>query len=189
MSKKVKKQKTTVEKYRAWRNAEIGLTAGKFAMPFIPFSVVLGINWSDWVGDSPSEGWSIGLGFGMLIIATAMAIIGIWKKDELVNSKISGVLYVSIIFLVIGFAFKLMSSIMSEIGDMFLYVAIGLAGAFATDQVDKMAIRPKVLFYKDLIDKNGLSEASVQKNKDEEQARIEGEVAKQERARKFIPHD
>ena len=188
MSKKVKKPKSTIEKARMWKRAEIGITAAKFAMPFIPFFTILGINWNEWVGDSSSEGWSIGLGFGMLILATAMAIIGIWKKDELINSKISGVLYIAIVFLIIGFAFQLMASIMTEMGTMFLYVAIGLGASFATDQVDKLAIRPKAVFYAELADKYGLVKESVQKQEDEEQARIEGEMAKQERA-KYVPHD
>lgn len=178
---KVKKQKTTVQKYRFWRNWNVGLTAAKFAAPAVPFGIVLGLNWNDWVGNSPSEGWSIGIGFGMLIIATLSAVIGIWKKDELVKSKVSGLLYVTIIFLVIGFGFKLLASIMNEMGNMFLYVACGLAGSFGIDQVDKTFIVPEAARFKDLIEKNGLSKSSAKRMDDEEQAAKEGEKAKQER--------
>ena len=55
--KKPRKQRTTLQKYKLWRNWSYGLEAGKFAMPFIPFGIILGVNWSDWVGDSASEGW------------------------------------------------------------------------------------------------------------------------------------
>ena len=178
---KTKKQKTTVQKYKFWRNWNVGLTAAKFSMPAIPFGVVLGLNWSDWVGNNASEGWSIGIGFGMLIIASLSAVVGIWKKDELVKSKVSGLLYATIIFLVIGFGFKLLASIMNEMGNMFLYVAAGLGGSFGIDQVDKAAIAPKAAFYKELIEKNGLSKASAQRMDDTEQAKKEGEEAKKGR--------
>lgn len=178
---KPKKQKTTVQKYKFWRNWNYGLVAAKIAMPLVPFSTVLGLNWNDWVGNSPSEGWSIGIGFGMLIVATLSSVIGIWKKDELVKSKVSGILYVTIIFLIIGFGFKLLASIMNEMGNMFLYVSAGLAGSFGVDQVDKLAIAPKAQFYKELIETNGLSKSSAQKQDDREQARLEGEEAKKKR--------
>ena len=190
---KNKKQKTTIEKYRYWRNWDIGLTAAKFAMPLASFGTVLGVNWNQWVGDSASQGWSIGIGFGMLIIATLSAMLAIWKKDDIVKSKVSGVLYIAIIFVVIGFGFKCLASIMSEMGDMFLYVAIGLVASFGVDEADKLAVRPKVLFYKNLVEENGLSKSTARIMDDTEQARLEGEEAKKERKKaekvRFIPHD
>ena len=175
---KAKKQRTIVQKYKFWRNWNVGLTAAKFAMPLVPFGTVLGLNWNEWVGNNASEGWSIGIGFGMLIVASLSAIIGIWKKDEIAKSKVSGILYVAIIFLVIGFGFKLLASIMNEIGNMFLYVSAGIAGSFAIDQVDKSVVASKAAFYKDLIEQNGLSKASAQRMEDIEQAKKEGEQAK-----------
>lgn len=185
---KARKQKTTVQKHAFWRNWSVALTGAKFAAPLVPFGTVLGVNWNEWVGESASQGWSIGIGFGMLIVATLSALIGIWKKDELAKNKVSGLLYVTIIFLVIGFGFKLLASIMSEMGNMFLYVACGLAGSFSIDQVDRMAIQPKVAFYADLVEKNGLSKAAAKRMDDAEQAQHEGEEAKADRVR-YIPHD
>ena len=179
--KKEKKPKTTLQKYKFWRNWDIGLTAAKFAAPAVPFGIVTGLNWDRWVNNSPSTGWSIGIGFGMLIVATVSAFLAILKKDEVAKQKVSGVLYVAIILAIIGFSFKLLASISNEMGNMFLYVATGTAGSFTIDQVDKSAIKPEVKFYKGLIEKNGLSKSSAKRMDDEEQAAREGEKAKQER--------
>lgn len=181
---KEKKPKTTLEKYKLWRNWDYGLTAAKFAMPLVPFGVVLGLNWNDWVGDSASEGWSLGLGFGMLIVATVSAIIGIWKKDKLVNEKFSGVFYVAIVLAVIGFSFKLLATMINEMGNMFLYVSTGVIGSGIVDEVDKLAVVPKRAYYKELVEKNGLDKSSAKKIDEAEQAQREGEQAKKERMKR-----
>ena len=183
-TRKEKQPKTTIQKYKFWRNWEVGLEAGKYAMPLIPFGVVLGINWSDWVGNSPSEGWSIGMGFGMLIVSVISAIIGLWKRDDIAKQKVSGVFYVAIVFAMIGFGFKLLASIANTFGDMFLYVCLGIIASAVTDQVDKSVINPKVKFYKQLVEDNGLSKASAKKNDEKEQAELEGKKAKEERMRR-----
>lgn len=181
MAKAVKKQRTTIEKYKYWRNWNVGLTATKFAMPMIPFGVVLGLNWSDWVGNSPSEGWSIGIGFGMLIVATISGIVAVWKKDELIESKVSAVFYIAIIMAVIGFGFKMLASMINEMGNMFLYISMGIVGSGVLDQVNKSAIAPRVKFYKNLVETNGLSKTAARDLDDTEQAKKEGEQAKAER--------
>lgn len=176
--KKEKKTKTTIEKLRFWKRVQYGLVAGELSMPLIPFGVILGINWSDWVGDSPSEGWSIGMGFGMLIVAVILAIVGIWKKEELVNSKFSGIFYVAILFLVIGFGFKLIASTFNSFGDMLLYVCIGIAGSGGLAQFNKSYVTPEVERYAELVEKNGLDKKSAQHLEEEKQAQKEGESAR-----------
>lgn len=179
--KKVKPQKTTIQKYKFWRGWYVGLKAAEYSVPIIPFGVILGINWSDWFGQSESNGWSIGIGFGMLIVSTVMAIVEIMKKDELVKTKVSFLFYISIVFVLIGFSFKLLASIMNEMGNMFLYVSLGIVGAGAVDETNQQAIRPKVEFYKKLVEDNGLSKSAAQRMDDADQAKKEGETAKRER--------
>lgn len=183
-TKKVKKTKTTLQKYKTWRNATYALAGSEFAMPLIPFGIILGINWSDWVGNSQAEGWSIGLGFGMLIVATIMAMIGIWKKNDLINSKVSAIFYVAIVFAVVGFGLKLLASMINQLGDMFLYVALGVVGSGVVDQVNKAAVKPRMEFYSKLVKENGLSKASAKEIDDVAQAKKEGEEAKAQRAKK-----
>jgi len=181
----VKKKKTTIQKYRFWHRWYLGLKAAEFSVPLIPFGVILGINWSDWFGKEQSEGWSIGLGFGMLIVATVLAITEIMKKDELVKTKVSFLFYVSIVFVLVGFSFKLLASIMNTMGDMFLYVSCGIVGAGGVDETNQMAIKPRMDFYKSLVDENGLDKSSAKKMDDTDQAKKEGEEAKKER-RNFL---
>lgn len=176
--KKPKTPKTTLQKLKYWKRWRLGLTVSEFAIPLIPFGVILGLNWSDWVGDSPSQGWSIGMGFGMLIVACISAIVGIWKKEEMVNSKVSGIFYVAIVLCLIGFSFKLLASVFSEFGDMFLYVSISVVGSGVTAQVNKSYVSAKVARYQKLVNDNGLDKKSAKEMADEEQAKKEGEEAK-----------
>lgn len=188
MQKKSKQPKTTLQKLKYWKRWQLGLTISEFAMPFIPFGIVLGINWSDWVGGSPSEGWSVGMGFGMLIVAVIAAIIGIWKKDEMVKSQFSGIFYVAIVLAIVGFSLKLLASVFSSFGDMLLYVCISVAGSGVVAQVNKSKVTKEVARYQKLVSENGLDKKSAKELDDEEQARLEGEKAKVERV-KYIPHD
>lgn len=181
MAEKTKKKKTTLQKYKTWKWVHRGLYFSKFGAPAIPFGIVLGLNWNDWVGNQPAEGWSIGLGFGMLIVATISAVLAIVFKDEIVKSKVSGLLCAFLVFLVAGFSFKLLATIMNEFGNMFIYVSYGIAGSFALDQTDKTAIKPKVDFYKKLVEENGLDRKSAKRIDDTEQAAREGEEARKER--------
>lgn len=181
MKKKSKQPKTTVQKLNFWKRWRLGLTVGEFGMPLIPFGIILGINWSDWVGNSASEGWSIGMGFGMLIVSVICAIIGIWKKDEMVKSKVSGIFYVAIVLALMGFSFKLLASIFNSFGDMLLYVCFSVVGSGVVAQVNKSKVQNEVRRYERLVRENGLDKKSARELEDEEQARQEGKEANKER--------
>lgn len=176
-----RKKRTINQKYRLWRNLFVSMKVMEFASPLVPFATLVGINWEEWFGKSQSEGWSIGLGFGMLAVATIMAILEIVKRDELMKTKLSFAFYAAVVFVMIGFSFKLLASIMSEMGDFFLYVSCGIAGGGVMDQMNAMMIKPRADFYKDLIEKNGLSRAAARRNDDVEQAAKEGEAARKAR--------
>ena len=182
-AKKPKKQKTTLEKAKAWKRGYLALKAGQFASPIVPFGVILGINWSDWFGAGASEGWSIGLGFGMLAVATVLAIAEVMRKDELVKTKVSFVFYISIVFVLVGFSFKLLASIMNEMGNYFLYIACGLLGGGGIDQINQAFVRPKSDFYANLVEENGLDKSSARKLLDAEQAKKEGEEKRKQEKR------
>lgn len=179
--KKTKQPKTTLQKLNYWKGWQLGLTVGEFAMPLIPFGVVLGLNWNDWVGDSASQGTTLGIGFGMLIVSIILAIIGIWKKDEMVKSKLSGIFYVAIVLAILGVSLKLIASIINTFGDMLLYVCISVVGSGTIAQVNKTAITKEVVRYQALVKENGLDKKSAKELEDEEQAKKEGEQLKEER--------
>lgn len=181
--RKPRKTKTTLEKSKSWKRGYNALKAGQFISPIIPFGVILGINWSDWFGEGASEGWSVGLGFGMLVIATVLAVVEIMKKDEFVKTKVSFVFYISVVFILVGFSFKLLASIMNEMGNYFLYIACGLLGGGGIDQINQAFVRPKADFYAKLVDENGLSDSSARKLMDAEQAKKEGEERRKQEKR------
>lgn len=179
--KKNKQPKTTLQKLNYWKRWNKGLTASEFAMPLIPFGIILGLNWNDWVGDSASKGTSLGLGFGMLVVAFIAAAIGIWKKDEIVSSKFSGIFYVAIVMGIVGFAFVLLAEIFFSLGWMFVYIAAGVLGSGTVAQVNKSYVSKKVIRYQALVKENGLDKKSAKELEDEEQAKKEGEQLKKER--------
>lgn len=178
MEKKAKQPKTTLQKLKFWKRLNTGLTVSEFAMPIIPFGVILGLNWNDWVGNSASNGTTLGLGFGMLIVSVIAAMIGIWKKDEVVNSKMSGIFYIAIIMLIVGFSLKMLASVFNSMGDMLLYVCIGVVGSGGVAQVNKSYVSKQVDRFQELVTKNGLDKRSARAIADEEQARLEGEQRK-----------
>ncbi len=176
--KKVKQPKTTLEKYRMWDRWHKTVWGSKFAMPLVPASIVLGLNWNEWVGNNTSKGWSIGVGFGMLIVACITSILAIMKRDEIIKKNISAVFIVAIVFLIVGFGFKLLASIANEFGDMFIYISFGVVAAAGVDQADKSLLMPKVEYYKGLVEENGLDKKSARRLEEEEQAKREGEQAR-----------
>lgn len=178
--KKQKKQRTTVQKLSYWNGWHKGLTGMKIGTPAIPFAVSLGINWNEWVGGNASKGWSIGIGFGMLVVGTFAAMYGVWKKDELAEQKVSPVFYIATIFLIIGFSFMLLASIMNEMGVMLLYVSTGVFASATEDQVDKTLVRPRMAFYKELVKTNGLDKQSSREIEDRAQAAREGAEARKD---------
>lgn len=180
--KAAKPPRTTAQKFRFWRNVGYACKGVEFLSPLVPFSVMLGLNWENWFPKDAGTGWSIGLGFGMLIVSTLLAVWQIVKKDDLMKEKLSFLFSVCVVFVLFGFSFKLLSSIMSEMGDMFLYVGCGLLGGAMSDQADRIAFKPRREFYRKLIEENGLSKVSARKQEDIEQAKREGEERKKERA-------
>lgn len=180
-AKKEKKARTTLQKYTLWHRWSIALEVTKYAMPAIPFGVILGINWSDWFGNNESQGWSIGVGFGMLIVSTVMAIVEIMKKDEIAKTNVSMLYYISIVFVLVGFSFKLLASIANEFGDMFLYVSCGIVGSGCVDQVNKAWISKKAAFYKKLVEDNELDDRIARKIAEQKQAEKEGQYKKKNR--------
>ena len=176
--KKTKQPKTTLQKLNLWKGWQLGLTVSEFAMPLIPFGVILGLNWNDWVGDSASQGTTLGIGFGMLVVSVVLAIIGIWKKDEMVKSKLSGIFYVAIVLAIFGVSLKLIAAIINTFGDMLLYVCISVVGSGTIAQVNKTAITKEVVRYQALVKENGLDKKSAKELEDAEQAKKEGEEAR-----------
>lgn len=182
--RKPKKQITTMGHVRRWRAASLSLKASTYVCPLVPFGIILGINWSDWFGSNSTQqnGWSLGLGFGMLLVSLFSTILSIAKRDDLFTKSISGLFYVAILFAAWGVTFMFLASIMNEFGKFFIYFAISIAGSGSCDQVNKSYCQHWLDFYKNLADQEGLSGKGEKEKEARDQAHAEHE-------RKYRPHD
>ena len=168
----------TVKAYKKWKVAAVGLTIGTFASPLLPATLMTAINWDEWFAKS---GVSLPFGFSALVVSTVLSIVGIWKKDSLVNKTVSAVFYLSIVFMFFGVAFLFLANLMSQVGYMFLATAGGLAVGASADQVNRSLARPMVKEYRKLIDRNALDPNAKKKAERKKQAREDAENEEKER--------
>ena len=176
MSAKAKKELTTVQHLKRWKALKYTLNASIFVFPLIPAGIITGIHSEEWFGST--NGWSLGLGFGMLLVSFALTIIALWKKNDIMNSKVSGVIYLAIILSCWGFAFMFLASILNEFGKYFLYFALSLVGSGTADQINKSYVSKWVQFYQKLADDNGLTPSSAKQEEAKLKAQSEAESIK-----------
>lgn len=170
---------TTVDHYKRWNTAKWSLYASMWALPLAPATAMTIINWDEWFAKS---GLSLPFGFATLLASTLLSIIGIWKKDEIVNKTVSVVYYLALVFTGFGVSFLFLASLYQMIGYMMLATAGGLLASGTVDQINKSLVKPNVAFYKKLIEENCLDEKSKRKKQREEQARREAEEDAQRQA-------
>ena len=174
-----KKEKSpTVRTYKNWKSARLALYVATFSSPLIPASIMTIINWDEWFQQS---GISLPLGFASLLVSTLLSIIGIWKKDNLMNKTISAVYYLALLFVGFAAAFLFLANLMSQVGYMFLATAGGLLAGGTADQVNKSLVKPRVKEYRNLIDKNGLDARAKRKLERKKQAKLDAENEEKER--------
>lgn len=177
MAKQKKKTPETVKSYRKWNVSKWALYAGTWVSPFIPATAMTIINWDEWFAIS---GPSLPLGFASLLVSTLLAIIGIWKKDEIVGKSISMVYYLAVIFAGFGASMLFLAGLFSQVGYMFLATAGGLVVGGTSDQLNKSLAKPMVEEYKKLIEDNCLDPKSKRKAERKEKAKLEAEREAQE---------
>ena len=184
MARKARKEVTTVQHMRRWKASFVAMRVGMYACPAVPTAVVMGINWNDWFCTTAEKGWSLGIGFAMLLGVFFAAVMAVAHKDEVLKNKLGPFLGLAIAFAVIGFACKLLAAIWNEIGNYFLYVALSLLGTFVLDMTSSKLAAPKVAFYKELCEENGLTSPSEKKKLAREQAARE--AAEREARRRAV---
>ena len=160
---KVKKQKSeTLINYEKWNRAKKALYVGMFSAPLAPATIMTIVNWDEWFKKSG--------------VSLAM-----WKKDDLLNKKISFVFYLCGLFVAFGASFLFLANLMAQVGYMFLATAGGLAISGTSDQINKSLVKKRVEEYKQLIEENALDERSKQKRQRKEQAKLDAEKEEKER--------
>lgn len=174
MAENRKKAKSkTLSTYRGLQAADISIGVGKYAMATIPAIVMTAVNWDEWFSNA---GTSLPAGFSMLILSTVMSIIGISKRDEIMKKNVSGLFYIGLVFFCFGISFKFLSNICDQMGDMFLYTALGIFGGAVADQVDKTTVKPMKEEYAKLVEDNALDPRTKKKNERKALAKAEAEA-------------
>ena len=175
MAKKVKLKSQTRSAYNKWRTLKWSLYGGTYTLPLVPAMVMVGVNWDEWVAQSRNA-WSIGLGFGMLLLTVFITILGIAKKDEFVKKFVSPLFYFGGILALWGFSLLFLARIASAFGYMLLWTCLGLLGGAIADQVNRSLVQKEVIYYKKLIIDVGLDEKT-------EKRKLQKQLAKQEAER------
>lgn len=97
-----------------------------------PAAIYGTINYDEWFVQNP-EGYRVGIGAGIGLAVTAFAIFLVARKKEK-NLKVTD-MWISLIvcFAAIGLALKLVGAVITEVGDVVLWTALGLCVAFGFD--------------------------------------------------------
>ncbi len=179
---KEKKKMSTLHKRNWLKVGKVGLKGGAYAAPFVPMVVMTGINWDEWFIQSKS-GIHVATGFIMLIVSTLLTYLSIAKKKNLLE-KVSAFWNVAIIVICWAVSLLFLSSILSDLGFMLLYIGFGVIASACMDEVEARIIEPKYQEYKQLVSDYGLDKREVRKKEKEIQRRKQAEQEAELEARK-----
>lgn len=158
----------TVSTYRKWKFLKYLLYTGTYAIPLAPACVMLINNWNEWFNNNE---WSIGLGFGTLLLTVFITIYGVAKRDTIINEKVSSIYYLAFLVGLWAIVLMFLASIANQFGFMLLYTCFGLVGGGTCDQIKRSKVDKTVSFYKEIINEAGLDEREVKQNEKREQLR------------------
>lgn len=156
-AKITKKEYETIKTLKKYRNLKYGLKAGTYASCLVPFGVILGVNWQEWFTKADEGSVSIGVGFGMLLVATISTIVCVMKRDEEFMKKFSPLLYAAVVCAMWAVAFMFLGTVMNEMGKMFMYTAIGIASGAAIDETNKVVVCERYEIISKIAEENGLT--------------------------------
>lgn len=157
MAKRNKPKYQLNKDYRKWLAIKAGMKVGTYASVLTPSAVIFGMNYQEWFAESGSNGPSIGIGFGMLIVSTLVTIVAVFKKDSDFMKKFSPLFYIAVICLLWAATFSFLSSILYEMGSMFYYISAGVLGGAVFDEVNTAYVNPRYEAIKAARDKAGVS--------------------------------
>lgn len=174
--KKVRVKSKTVRNKNILKGVNWGMWGAKFALPFIPATVMTIINWDEWFANTHG---SLPAGFLLMVVGTLVSIIGIWKKDKFMEKHISPLFVLVIGLVLVAASFLLLANILYQAGIMFLYCAAGALAAAIDDQVQMSVVSPRLVEIEEDIKEGGLDRKT---NKRE--ARRQKRLAEMEEARR-----
>lgn len=177
MKRKIKSK--TKSTYNKLNTAKWSLYAGTYILPLTPAAIITGVNWNEWFNRENS--WSIGLGFGMMLVTVLITIVGVAKRDKIMSEKISSLYYLAAILACWSIVLMFLASIANQFGYMLLYTCFGLIGGATCDQI-RRKVDEEVKFYKELMVETGLDDHENKRRERKEKARQEAIEEQKRRA-------
>ena len=174
--KKVRVKSKTVRNKNILKVVSGSMWGAKFALPFIPATIMTIINWDEWFANTHG---SLPAGFLLMVVGTLVSIVGIWKKDKFMEKHISPLFVLVIGLVLVAASFLLLANILYQAGMMFLYCAAGALAAAIDDQVQMSVVSPRLVEMEEDIKEGGLDRKT---NKRE--ARRKKRLAEMEEARR-----
>lgn len=172
--KKERKPKTTLQTYKALKRTKLAMQIGTFVLPLVPMVVIGGINWNDWFANAGS---SLPAGFTTMLIATLSAIATIVKNKELKEHGISPLIIGAITLILIGVSCKFLSSILNDLGTMFIAAGAGIVMSFVDETVEHKIVDGRIEEYAGYVRDNNLDPKQIRR---EEKRKAREEKAKKE---------
>lgn len=181
MRKNKRPRSKTLAKRNALKVAKTSLHAAKYAAPLVPVGIEVGINWDEWFNNS--NGFFVGSGFIMLMLSTFLTYLAVGKKKKLFE-KFSAFWNVAIILFCWGTSFMLLSSILHQIGFIFVFLGFSIVASAIADETETHLVDGSLAYYQELVDTNGLDmRAERRKAKREAKRKLAEEEAKAYRER------
>ena len=176
MAKTKKIKSKTIQQRNALKVTNVVMYGAKYAMPFVPATVMTIINWDEWFAKTNG---GLPAGFIALIVATVVSILGILKRDKLAEKHISTVIPFALALFVVAAAFLWLSNVMYQAGMMFLYTACAVAASAIDDQVQQSLVKPALIEIEE-----DIKDAGMSKKENKRQERKKERLAEMEEARR-----
>lgn len=149
--------------YNRWRIVKGTMHVGTYLFPLVPSGIQIYMNWNAWF--QTSNKWSVGMGFGSLLVTVLITIVGVAKRDEILKQSISPIFFLALVMACWGITLMFLASIADQFGAMLLFTSFGILGGAVCDQVNKAKVSKEVEFYKKTLTDTGLLR-SAQKEKE-----------------------
>lgn len=176
MAKTIKIKSKTLRQRNALIVTNVVMYGSKYAMPFVPATVMTIINWDEWFAQTNG---GLPAGFLALVVATVISILGILKRDKLAEKHISTIIPFALALFVVAASFLWLSNVMHQAGMMFLYTACAVAVSAIDDQVQQSVVKPALIEIEE-----DIKDAGMSKKENKRQERKKERLAEMEEARK-----
>ena len=175
MKEKVKTPKSkTVSTLRSLKAGKVGLFAGVLALPIAPATIITLINWEEWFIKTDK---TLPFGFASLLLTVIVAVVGILKSDTVFKKVDIALYFLAGVLMCVGITCMFLSSLLTQMGYMWLATGSGLLASGVCSTVEKKVIEPNIEFYEVLVNDNQLDKKA--KRRQDRFARAQAEAKRE----------